>query len=394
MIDTAPSTTARMRNPIGNPSLKIIFIVTRADTMAGAQTHVVEMAGALLEEGHQAHVLCGRGERLPDVLSSRGIPFTRVGALKRSLHPLHDLHALLSLTLHLRKAAPDLVSLHSSKAGILGRLACRMLGIPALFTAHGWAFAEGVGTRSRHVYALIERRLQRSSAQIICVSEADRRLAIKEGFDGTNMVTVHNGRHDRGEPRSSGRDAGGPMRLVMVGRLDRQKDHPTLFRALSFLDGWVLSLVGEGPDRVALQALTHECGIADRVDFVGETDDVAGVLASSDAFALISNWEGFPRSTLEAMRASLPVIVSDVGGSREAVKEGVTGLVVARGDIDGVRGAISGLIDDPEGARLMGKRGRTLFEERFTFDTMYRRTRTVQRTVLAASGPGSSVIRS
>jgi glycosyltransferase involved in cell wall biosynthesis len=97
---------------------------------------------------------------------------------------------------------------------------------------------------------------------------------------------------------------------------------------------------------------------------------------------LISNWEGFPRSTLEAMRASLPAIVSDVGGAAEAIDEGKTGYVVQKGDVNTLRYRLSTLIDDPELRMKMGQEARIKYENVFTFQRMYQKTKDIYRLVL------------
>jgi glycosyltransferase involved in cell wall biosynthesis len=105
-------------------------------------------------------------------------------------------------------------------------------------------------------------------------------------------------------------------------------------------------------------------------------------MAECHAFALISNWEGFPRTTLEAMRAGLPVVVSDVGGASEAVGEGVTGFKISRGDVDGLRQRLRALTNDPILRKEMGQAARKLYESEFSFDHMFRQTVRVYKELL------------
>jgi len=358
-----------------------MFVVTRADAIGGVQVHVRDVASALTERGHDVRVVAGRRGPFSEALRRAGVGETECPSLQRAIDPRQDARALRALRREIASFAPDIVSTHSSKAGILGRLAC-VGGPPCLFTAHGWAFTEGVPARQRRVYREVERRLAPLAARIVCVSEYDRRIGIAAGIQPDRLVTIHNGMPDlssaagRADP---GRD--GPPRVVMTARFDRQKDHRTLLRAAARVDGVLLDLVGDGPDLRPMQELARELGLADRVRFLGHRDDVAAVLAQAHLFALISNWEGFPRSTLEAMRAGLPVVVSDVGGSAEAIVEGESGFLVPRGDVDAVADRLRRLAGDRVRRRRMGEAARHRYETEFTFSRMLERTLRVYHEV-------------
>jgi hypothetical protein len=116
-------------------------------------------------------------------------------SLQRAIDPRRDALATVALRREISRFAPELVSTHTSKSGTLGRLAC-VGGPPCLFTAHGWAFTEGVPNRQRRAYRAIERGLAPLAARIICVSEHDRRLGIAAGIRADRLVTIHNGMPD------------------------------------------------------------------------------------------------------------------------------------------------------------------------------------------------------
>ena len=160
----------------------------------------------------------------------------------------------------------------------------------------------------------------------------------------------------------------------MVARFDDQKDHATLLAALARVPALDLDLIGDGPGRGATERLVGELGLGDRVALLGQRSDIAERLAAAPLFVLSSRWEGFPRSTLEAMRAGLPVVVSDVGGSAEAVAEGATGHVVPPGDVVALAGHLGRLAGDPAARAAMGAAGRRRYEAEFTFDRMYGET--------------------
>jgi glycosyltransferase involved in cell wall biosynthesis len=264
-----------------------------------------------------------------------------------------------------------------------------------VFTAHGWTFAEGVSETGRKVYRLAERLAAPLATRIITVSRHDRDLALAAGVgrDG-QLVVVHNGMADlpascRASPE---RD---PVRLIMVARYEAQKDHRTLIRALASIAdrSWSLELVGGGPGEPELRSLIDSHGLSDRMAVHGLCDDVAERLVQSQVFVLISNWEGLPRSILEAMRAGLPVVASDVGGVREAVVEGDTGYLVPRGDAEALAKRLTALLEDPARRKAMGRAGRDRYHEHFRFERMFQETLAVYRSMVEETDrptPGKS----
>jgi glycosyltransferase involved in cell wall biosynthesis len=366
----------------GAPPLRILFIITRADSIGGAQIHVRDLTRFLAEEGHRVAVASGVGASYTATLGRSGVEAVQCPALRREIRPLEDLRAYKDLAGIIERYRPDLVSTHTSKAGFLGRLACKSLGIPCLFTAHGWSFSPGVPGPRRAAYRYLERLAAPLADRIICVSEHDRRLAIGAGIPSDQLVTIHNGMPDIPGSLRAHPGAPGPARIVMIARCDEQKDHETILRAIAGIEGARLDFVGGGPTLPRMSELAARLGVSGRVRFLGHREDVADILAGAHVFALISKWEGFPRSTLEAMRAGLPVVVSDVGGASEAVEEGVTGYCVPRGDVAAVRSRLAALVHDAPRRVRMGQAGRTLYEDRFMFSHMFEATSKIYRSVV------------
>jgi glycosyltransferase involved in cell wall biosynthesis len=176
-----------------------------------------------------------------------------------------------------------------------------------------------------------------------------------------------------------------PPRLIMVARLGAQKDHTTLLRALAGLrhHPWELDLVGEGPLLGEMKSLAATLGLGARVRFLGQRMDVDQIIAEAQVALLATNWEGFPLSILESMRAGLPVVASSVGGIDEAVCDGETGYLVPRGDVQVLRDRIERLLTDPALRVRMGMNGRTRYEQQFTLDRAVTRTLAVYSDVLA-----------
>ncbi len=361
--------------------MRIGYIVTRAEPIGGAQIHVRDLAGAIRAEGYEPAVITGGEGPFTAWLRDNGIPTRVLRNLVLPINPARDLKALWQIRGALRELRPDLVSTHSSKAGVLGRVAARSLGLPTLFTAHGWSFTTGVPSVQAACYRGIERLAAPLADRIITVSEFDRQLALNTGVARADrLVTIHNGMPDipaalRADPGRS------PVRLVMVARFEGQKDHGTLLRALAELTRyqWHLDLVGHGPLSPGAEGLVRDLGLADRVTFWGQRLDVDARLAAAQLCLLITNWEGFPRSILEAMRAGLPVVASDVGGIGESVKDGETGFLVPRGDVGTLRQRVELLLADPTLRVRLGANGRRSYEARFTLGHTVERTLAVYR---------------
>jgi glycosyltransferase involved in cell wall biosynthesis len=364
--------------------IHIAYVVTRGDDLGGAQVHVRDMAKAMRARGHDATIICGLRGDLTDQLEEQGVPFHSLPHLVRPIRPAKDILAVMELRRALSDLRPDVVSLHSSKAHLVGGLAARSLGLPVLITAHGWAFTDGVPPMSRYFYAIYERFAARLATAVITVSQEDRNLARRYGITVPGGISVvHNGMPDDARRRDHNR-TGEPVRLLMVGRHVPQKDHPTLFRALTKLrdKAWTIDLIGTGPDEGKNRAMARELGLAERVRFLGYRPDVPDLMAQTDINVLITRWEGLPRSIIEAMRAELPTVASDVGGNRELVADDRTGYLAPRGDADAVAHRLASLIGDPRKRQVLGANARRSFEQSFTFATMFDNTMAVYRRIL------------
>ena len=170
----------------------------------------------------------------------------------------------------------------------------------------------------------------------------------------------------------------------MVARFGAQKDHPTLLRALAgLLDlPWEIDLIGDGELMGQTQAMAAELGLANRIHFLGQRRDVDELLARAQASILATNWEGFPLSILEAMRAGLPVVATEVAGIAESVRDGETGYLVPRGDVEVLRDRIRRLLADADLRTRLGANGRKRFEGHFTLPLFVQNTLAVYEEVV------------
>jgi len=365
--------------------MKILYCITRSDTLGGAHIHVADMAVWIRAKGHDASVVVGGEGPYCDHLEAKNVPYTVSKHLVRPIHPLRDFMAINELRRIVKLHSPDLISLHSAKAGFVGRIVAHGLGKPVVFTAHGWAFTEGITGPKVRLFRALERIAAPLASRIITVSEYDRTLALQSGIGSAqNILKIYNAMPDVHAIASPGKNEES-VRIIMVARLDKPKDHETLFNSLISLTNrdWMLDLVGDGPHEKKLEALAKHMGLSDRIRFLGLRKDVDNLLAQSHIFVLPTNWEGFPRSILEAMRAGLPVVASAVGGIPESVEENSTGYLIPRNGVKELRERLAYLIDHPEERHRLGNAGRQRFEEKFRFERMAEQTLAVYKELVA-----------
>jgi glycosyltransferase involved in cell wall biosynthesis len=352
--------------------MRILYIITRAH-IGGAQSHVLELIRGLAA-ANQIAILAGEDGFLCDEAAKLGAASFVLPELTRAISPYRDILATRRMRRIIGDFNPDVVHAHCSKAGLLGRVAARMAGVPAVYTAHGWRFAPGVAWAERLVAWPAEWLGARLGQHLITVSSYDSDLAARFRIAQLHRVTlIHNGISN--SARLSRNPGERELKIIMVARFAPPKDPLLLMRALRGLPDHVrVVFLGDGPALAQMQKEAAALGVSERVAFLGNRTNVADFLAVSDLFVLTSNSEGLPISILEALRSGLPVIATDVGGVKDAVLDFVNGRLVPRGDVAALQGAIAALADSPSTRTQMGDAGRRLYEQKFTAEQMVRRT--------------------
>lgn len=336
---------------------RLLILITLSE-LGGAQTAVSHLLPGLAERFEVTLAAQGLGP-LRDAAEAAEVPFVELRHVRRPIDPYHDVLALAELVRLCRKLRPDIVHAHSSKIGVLGRLAAWLARVPVrVFTVHGWSFAAYGGVAGR-LYLWIERLMRPLSTTVVCVAEATREQGVAaRACEPARTVVIHNAVDV--ESFSPGAETTGTPRIVSVGRFAYPKDFATLLDALDLLGGdYRASLAGEGPTLADIANAAQERDLNGRVELLGASGDVAEVLGRSDLFVLSSLSEGFPVSILEAMAAGLAVVATDVGGVAEAVVDGETGLLVPASDPAALAKALQKLLADPELRRRYGAAGRS-----------------------------------
>lgn len=349
-------------------SLRVLH-VTQPTDKDGVPMFIRRLARAQIERSFEVAVACpSTGELATDLVRS-DIP-RLVWEATRDPGP-----SAFGEAVRLRKVvkgwSPDVVHLHSSKAGLVGRLIPRPARV-VVFQPHAWSFQHVEGVVGKAALAW-ERFASRRTDSVICVSDAERQQGIEMGLRGDLRVITNGVGIDEWKPadeveKSAARstlDLGpGPL-VVCIGRVSVQKGQDVLLRAWEDVARRVpdarLSLVGDGPLRSDLAGL----GVRG-VTFEGSRDDVPLWLAAADVVAMPSRWEGMSLSMLETMARARPLVASDVAGVREAFGD-VSAPVVPPEDDRALADAIVERLEDPQLAAEEGRRLRKRVEERFDF---------------------------
>lgn len=280
------------------------------------------------------------------------------------------------LARHVREGGYAVMHSHMWGVFLESALAARLAGVPLVHTVHGRYMSYPGGWRARCKLAmrhLLERRAARWHHRVVAVSQAIQTFLIDElGFDARRVETIHNGIADAGAepPRRQG------ATFVTVGRLVAVKNQALMIRALArVVDDHPdarLCLVGDGPERAALETLALELGVQTRVEFAGFRDDIGRWLAAADVFLMSSHYEGISIAVLEAMRAGLPVIGTSVGGMPETVQHGLSGWLVNDDDELGFAAAMRAALDDPGRRIALGLAGQRRQREVFSLESTAR----------------------
>jgi len=253
-------------------------------------------------------------------------------------------------------------------------IAARCARVPAIVaTAH--LFAPIHGTRLAGVKQWIQSRCV--DRYVAVSSEVRDRLVSDLGVSADKVRVVHNGIGTTRGRTADDRDLRAAMAIevdrpmvLTPARLHLQKGHEFLLRAVVSVPDAVFVLAGDGPERGLLEALARDLGVADRVRFLGQRDDVAALLGTCDLMVLPSMFEGLPVSVLEAMAAEKPVIATAIGGTDEAVVHGESGLLVSPRDPAALADAIRTLLGDRGYAARLAAAGRARVEAQFSREAM------------------------
>jgi glycosyltransferase involved in cell wall biosynthesis len=338
--------------------------VHRIRGIGGSERHLLTLLPALADRGVDVSFvgLDDPAGAFDPFYRELTVPYERLAA-PRDLDPA----LAFRLARTLRSLRPDLVHTHLVHADVYGALAP---GVRVVSTKHNPdPFRAGS-------FRFAERALTLRAARVIAISEAVRRFCVdRVGLPADKVEVVHYGLDALPQPWAENPplELGSPL-LLAVCRLEAQKGLETAVRALPELPDATLLVLGEGPDRAALESLASSLGVRDRVLLPGRVGDVASLYERADVVVHPARWEGFGLAMLEAMLAARPVVAARAGSAPELVDDGVTGRLVGVDDSAALHGAVSSLLADPDRAAVMGAAGLERARAEFSVARMAERT--------------------
>lgn len=357
--------------------------------LSGVQRVSLEELRRLDPHVFDRHLLTCQLGPFTDAAQQLGVTCHFEPSLKRSIVPWNDYRAYRRIIDLMRRERFDLVHTHSSKPGVVGRLAAHAAGgIKIVHTVHGFAFPASKHALMRQVFRWCETRCGRVTDALICLNPEDQKMAIEtlkvpaarvhrvaNGVDTTEFAPIDDPPHRLAQRRARlAIDDDRPM-VIMVARLWPQKNPLAFVRAaIDQLDRGspaTFCIVGDGGLRDEMTAQIDQAGWTERIRLLGWRDDVAQLLPLADVFVLPSRWEGMPLVLLEAHACGVPVVASDIPGNRQCVQHDVDGFLVPLDDQAGLADAIDRLVRSPELRQRMGGAGRDKILQRFEITTRH-----------------------
>jgi glycosyltransferase involved in cell wall biosynthesis len=386
---------------------RVAHVITRL-IVGGAQENTIFTAeGLRTTYGYGVTLITGpplgpEGSLLEAAWRER-VPCVVIPQLRRTVNPVRDAIAFARLYTIFRRENYDIVHTHSSKAGILGRLAARLAGVKiVVHTIHGLPFHPYQSRLSNRAYVFLEKVAAKASTKIVCVADAMIEQAVAAGVaPRKKFLTIYSGM-DLDAFLESGRFRAATRRRfgiaddeVVIGKIARLfplKGHEFLFAAAEEVvrrfPKTRFLLVGEGILRERFQRVLRQKGLADRFIFAGlvPPERIPEMISAMDILVHVSLREGLAKALPQAMACGKPVVSFDVDGAREVVKNGGTGYLVRPQDVHGLVDALNRLLPDESLRNRLGASGKRLVDPAFRKERMVEHIHTLYETLRMQSG--------
>jgi len=383
--------------------IKVLHVITRL-VVGGAQENTLYTAKLLNKQKFETLLVTGPSDNEPEgsldaEADEARIPLIKIPELVRNPHPVKDMIALWKLFCLMKKTKFDIVHTHCSKAGILGRIAAKLAGVPIIVhTPHGHVFYGYFNASVSWLFIVMERLVGTFTDKIITLTERGKeehiyyRIAKPEKFvaipSGIDIRTLRSHAVDARKKREELGVRDEDFLIGTIARLAEIKGHKYLIAAMPEIIREIpqakLLLVGDGPLKNELVRMCYELNIIDKVLFLGIRKDVPDLISVMDLFVLPSLNEGMGKVFLQVQAMGKAVIAADVGGVCEIVKHGENGLLIPPKDPRAIARACIELLKDPTRSTEMGLKGKAQVDKRFSVETMVEKIERLYDDVIAA----------
>ncbi|KEK27735.1 glycosyltransferase family 4 protein [Shewanella xiamenensis] len=354
--------------------MKLVQFVTRSDTIGGAQKYILETSCSFRDDGHEVTVFSGDEGVFCNEVKRRGLNYIGLNSLVRNVSLYSDIKSTIAFRSAIKKLKPDVVIIHSAKAGLIGRLALIGFSNKKIFIAHGWSHIRASKSIGKFLYSLIENFLSLFCDKVICISKQDLIYANEKLLISKNKTCLlYSGVIEPVAPMKLSTNK--VYNVLTVTRFQHPKDFDTLLMAMSEVNkvchDWIITVLGDGEEFEYSQRKTLELGLSDKFKFLGFQEELSEFYVNSDLVILISKSEGLPLSLIEAMSYRKPILASNVGGVSELIDDGVTGYLVPPSDYLALSHKMFKVFcSSKEELSILGENSYEKYKREFSFDKM------------------------
>ncbi|MCK4257000.1 glycosyltransferase family 4 protein [candidate division WOR-3 bacterium] len=360
--------------------IKVLHIITKL-AVGGSQENTIFTCSMLDNNLYDTSILCGteRDEEgdLIGMAKDRKVPLFFIPELIRDINPVKDFTALLRIKKFIKNGKYDIVHTHTSKAGMVGRLAAKIDGVPVIIhTVHGWNFNDFMNPIKKNFYVLCERIAEKFTDKIIVVTKEDIKKGFKEGIRNKEKYEVIRSGIDLEQffPRECNTvlktELGLKKEDKVIGTVTRicpQKNIEDFIKIADIVSNKVPNskflIVGDGKERNRIEAKIKKLQLEDRVFITGVRSDIPEILSIFDVFVSTSLWEGLPRTIVEAIACGVPVIAYAVDGVREIIKNRKNGFLMPPKDVMRTSERVIQILNRPEIGEYMRNEARKSIDE-------------------------------
>jgi glycosyltransferase involved in cell wall biosynthesis len=369
--------------------INILYVITKLE-LGGAQKQLLSLVEGLDKEKFNPYILSARDGLLVKAAQDiAGLKLIRCRFLARPIRPIKDILAFFFIYRFIKSNPIDIVHTHSSKAGILGRLAAAAAGVKNIIhTVHGWSFHKHQFKLVYYFYIFLEKLCASFSSAIIVVSRWDQAIAKQQAIGrqdkyrliryAINCEKLKNNTYAYPVRKEFGLSEA-DLVVGMVACFKPQKAPLDFIKIAGLIKNDFPNvkfiLVGDGVLRKKISVLIKKLKLEKQIVLTGWRNDIERILSGFDIFVLTSLWEGLPVVVLEAMAAGLPVVATDTGGIREIVLPEETGYLAEPQDLRSLQEKLSELLKKPYLRKEFGKRAvLTLDSSAYSLNSMLKNT--------------------